>query len=118
MVDGILLDASNLKGKVKGGRAGAEIAGMSYIGYELAVTERSIHVYGDHCNADIQDEEYRYLIVPLDSVRGVELKDLSDQGRCLQIHALDDEVILFSENQSSLSKNLKRVFLLLSRLLA
>ncbi|ELZ59635.1 MULTISPECIES: hypothetical protein [unclassified Haloferax] len=118
MVDGILLDASHLKGKVKGGRAGAEIAGMSYVGYELAVTERSIHVYGDHCNADIQDEEYRYLVIPLDSVRGIELKDLSDRGRCVRIHGPDDGVTLYSENQSSLSKNLKRVFLLLSRLLA
>ncbi|KAB1191171.1 MULTISPECIES: hypothetical protein [Haloferax] len=118
MVDGILLDSSQLKGKVKGGRAGAEIAGMSYIGYEIGVTENSLHIYGDHSNADIKDEEYRYLIVPLSSIRGMELKDLSDRGRTIEIHALGDSVTLHSENQTRLSENLKRVFLLLSRLLA
>lgn len=118
MVDGVLLDASQLKGKVKGGRAGAEIAGLSYIGYEIGVTENSLHIYGDHCNADIKDEEYRYLVVPLDSVRGIELKDLSDRGRSVVVHAVDEDVVLYSENQSTLSENLKRVFLLLCRLLA
>ncbi|AFK21430.1 hypothetical protein E6P09_16375 (plasmid) [Haloferax mediterranei ATCC 33500] len=118
MVDGILLDPSQLKGKVKGGRAGAEIAGMTYIGYEIAVTSHSIHVYGDNCNADIQDEEYRYLVLPFDSVRAIEMKDLSDRGRCIVVYGLDDDLIFYSENQKSLSKNLKRVFLLLSKLLA
>ncbi|ELZ97943.1 hypothetical protein C440_01808 [Haloferax mucosum ATCC BAA-1512] len=118
MVDGILLEPSQLKGKVKGGRAGAEISGMTYIGYEVGVTSQSIHIYGDHCNADIQDEEYRYLVIPFESIRAIEMKDLSDRGRCIVVHGLDEEVIFYSENQTSLSKNLKRVFLLLSRLLA
>lgn len=118
MVDGILLESSDLKGKVKGGRAGAELAGMSYIGYEIGITDNSLHVYGDHCNADIKDEEYRYLVVPFSSIRGIELKDMSDRGRTVVIHGLDDDVVLHSENQSRLSENLERVFLLLSRLLA
>lgn len=118
MVDGILLEPSQLKGKVKGGRAGAEITGMSYIGYEIGVTEHSLHIFGDHCNADIKDEDFRYLIVPLDSIQGLELKDTTDRGRAIEVHALDDEIVLFSENQTRLSENLKRVFLLLSRLLA
>ncbi|KAB1185037.1 MULTISPECIES: hypothetical protein [Haloferax] len=118
MVDGILLDSSQLKGKVKGGRAGAEISGMSYIGYEIGVTEHSVHIFGDQCNADIKDEEFRYLIVPLDAIRGIELMDLTNRGRAVVVHALDEEVVLYSENQSRLSENLKRVFLLLSRLLA
>ncbi|WP_416841569.1 hypothetical protein [Haloferax sp. DFSO52] len=118
MVDGILLEPSQLKGKVKGGRAGAELAGMSYIGYEIAITENSLHVYGDQCNADITDEDFRYLIVPLASIQGIELKDMNDRGRTIEIHALDDEITLHSENQTRLSENLKRVFVLLSRLLA
>ncbi|WP_396613451.1 hypothetical protein ACH9L7_17650 (plasmid) [Haloferax sp. S1W] len=118
MVDGILLDSSKLKAKVKGGRAGAKIAGMKYIGYEVAVTEHSVHVYGNQCNADIREEEYRYLVIPFDSIRGFELKDLTDRGRTLEIHALDDDVVLHSENQSRLSENLKRIFLLISTLLA
>ncbi|ELZ80459.1 hypothetical protein KU306_17515 (plasmid) [Haloferax larsenii] len=118
MVDGVLLDSSQLKAKVKGSRAGAEIAGMSYIGYEVAVTQKSLHVYGDQCNADIRDEEFRYLIIPFESIRGFELKDLSDRGRTLEIHALEDDVVLHSEGQSRLSENLKRIFLLISKLLA
>lgn len=118
MVDGVLLEPSRLKGKVKGGRAGADIAGTSYVGYEIGVTENSLHVYGDRCTADISDEEYRYLLVPFSSIRGVELKDLADRGRTVVIHALDDDVVLYSENQSRLSENLERVFRLLARLLA
>jgi hypothetical protein len=117
MVDGVLLEGSELKGKVKGGRAGAVIAGKKYVGYELGIAARAIHIYGDRCSSDIRDEEFRYLVIPFESVRGVELKELTDRGRAIQIHAIDDDVTLFSENQSQLSENLKRAFLLLSKLL-
>lgn len=118
MAGGIPLDTSYPKGKAKSGHAGAEVAGMSYVGYELVVTEWSIYVYSDHCDADTQGEEYCYLVIPLDSVRGTELKDLSDRGRCVQIHRLDDGMMSYSKNQSNPLKNLKRMSLLLSRLFA
>jgi hypothetical protein len=118
MVDGILLGEDLLKAKVRGERAGADVAGMRYVGYELGLTERSLHVYGRHCDADIADEDYRYMVLPLESVRSVAMTDLTDRGRSITIQGADDEVVLYSENQSTLGENLKRFFLLLSRVLA
>ncbi|WP_410767651.1 hypothetical protein [Haloferax sp. DFSO60] len=117
MVDGVLLDGSELKGKVKGGRAGAMIAGKKYVGYELGIAAGCIHIYGNDCSSDIRDEEFRYLVIPFDSIQGLELKDLTDRGRAIEIHAIGETVTLYSENQSRLSENLKRAFVLVSKLL-
>lgn len=119
MVDGIDIRDDKLRAKVKGERAGANVAGMEYIGYEVGLTTNSLHVYGKHCNADIADEDFRYMVVPLDSVRAVKLADLKDRGRSVEVHLGEkDDIVLYSENQQTLGKNLRRLFLLVSRLLS
>ncbi|ADQ68189.1 hypothetical protein GL213_13070 [Halogeometricum borinquense] len=119
MVDGIELPEELLRAKVKGERAGADVAGMQYIGYEIGLTKNSLHVYGKHCNADIADEDFRYMIVPLESIRAIKMADMKDRGRTIEIHlGEEDDITLHSEGQKSLGKNLRRLFLLVSRLLA
>jgi hypothetical protein len=119
MVDGIEVGEDRLRAKVKGERAGANVAGMQYIGYEVGLTKNSLHVYGKHCNADIADEDYRYMVVPLTSVRAVKMADVKDRGRSVEIHlGEEDDIVLFSEGQATLGKNLRRLFLLVSRLLS
>ena len=119
MVDGIEIPDEVLRAKVKGERAGADVGGMQYIGYEVGLTTNSLHVYGKHCNADIADEDFRYVVVPLDSVRAMKLADLKDRGRSVEILLGEsDDIVLYSENQQTLGKNLRRLFLLVSRLLS
>ena len=119
MVDGIEIPDEVLRAKVKGERAGADVGGMQYIGYEVGLTTNSLHVYGKHCNADIADEDFRYMVVPLDSVRAVKLADQKDRGRSIEIHLGEkDDIVLHSEGQRTLGDNLRRLFLLVSRLLS
>lgn len=119
MVDGLVVGDDRLRAKVKGERAGANVAGMEYIGYEVGLTQNSIHVLGKQCNADIADEDFRYVVVPLDNVRAVKFTDLTDRGRTVELLLGDaDEVALHSEKQTTLGKNLQRLFLLVSRLVS
>jgi hypothetical protein len=118
MVEGILVGDDRLKAKVRGERAGAEVAGMRYVGYEIGVTERSLHVYGRHCRADIAEEEFRYVVLPLDAVTAFKMVDHTDHGRTLEIQTAKEDVVLYSERQSTLTANLQRLFVLVSRLLS
>ncbi|SFR36067.1 hypothetical protein [Halogeometricum limi] len=119
MVDRIMVGDDQLRAKVKGERAGADVAGMQYIGYEVGLTKHSVHVLGKQCNADIADEDFRYMVVPIDSIRAVKLSDVKDRGRTIEVHlGEDDDIVLHSEGQRTLGENLKRLFLLLSRLLS
>ncbi|MFC6826573.1 hypothetical protein [Halopelagius fulvigenes] len=118
MVEGLLIGDDLLKAKVKGERAGAEVAGMRYVGYEVGVTERSVHVLGKHCRADIADEDFRYVVVPLDAVTSLKMVDHTDHGQTIELQTAKEDVVLQSEKQSTLSKNLERLFMLMCRLLA